>query len=84
MRFYKSGIFTPTPKECDSASLRFSVSVDGFSMDMDNNGYYIVKFPWGTGWGENGNMRFVKNSSFNWSTRESCGFYDYVYKISDV
>lgn len=74
VRFYKSGIFTPT--DCTSSSIPGAfVNVDGYSMDMESNGYYIVKFPFGKSYGQNGNLQFVKQTKNNYSTANLCNFY---------
>ena len=78
MRFYKSGIYTPTDKECDEKKVGgFYLNLDGYSMDMDYNGYYILKFPWSWTFGESGNMKFIKNKNNDSNTKGLCSFYKY-------
>ena len=82
MRFYKSGIYTPTATECAEQTVSgFYINLDGYSMDMEYNGYYILKYPFGKLWGENGNMRFIKKKSNNYGTKGLCRFYQYAYQI---
>lgn len=81
VRFYKSGTFVPS--DCTSSTIPGAfVNVDGYSMDMENNGYYILKFPFGTGWGASGNMQFVKAKKNNYSTINLCNFYKNAYVIT--
>lgn len=80
MRFYKKGVYTPANGECtqEQRLYRLYVSVDGYSMDrVSHNGYYIFKFPFGTGYGMSGNMRFIKDSKNFWFTEGLCNLYNY-------
>ena len=80
MRFYKSGVYTPSQTECVRQAVDgIYINVDGYSMGEDLNGYYILKFPFGTDWGENGNMKFVKHKLNSFQDYDLCKFYRFTY-----
>lgn len=83
MRFYSSGIFTPntTDNQCPTFNRYVYVSADGYTMDNDGNGNYILKFPWGAFWGSHGTMRFIKQGKANQYTKNTCGFYGFAYSV---
>lgn len=77
MQFYKSGVYRPTTEECFGDRLyKLKVNVDGYRMDSaSKDGYYILKFPFGTEYGMSGNLRFVKGGENDWFSSGMCGFY---------
>jgi C1A family cysteine protease len=59
-QLYKSGVFSsPCGTDLDHGVLCTGYGVDG------NAKFYNVKNSWGTGWGENGYIRFAKESSID-------------------
>lgn len=58
VRFYKGGVVELTTTTVRSS---FLVNVDGYNVESNYNGYWIVKMPYGTGYGEFGNIWFKKD-----------------------
>lgn len=79
VRFYQSGILNPT--DCRHDQQRsIGVVIDGYSMDSRNNGYYIVKMPFGTGYGQQGNLHYVKTAQASW-IEGVCSFYELMVAV---
>lgn len=73
----------PAAGECpNSGNTGLYVTVDGFSLDNSGNGWFVVKFPWGRGWGSSGNMNFVFKSGDNNYTKDKCAFYASAYYLT--
>jgi hypothetical protein len=80
--FYNSGIFTPGDNNpCPTTNRWIFVNIDGYEMDDQGNGHYLLKFPWGSLFGEYGNVRFAKKGSSTSYTKNTCGIYDTVYTV---
>lgn len=81
VRFYSGGLYVPT--SCSSQNNGIYVNIDGLSMDsVTKKGHYLVKFPWGEVWGDDGNMKFYKDPDNNYTTKNICGFYIQQYLIT--
>jgi KDEL-tailed cysteine endopeptidase len=73
-QFYSSGVFTGS---C-GASVDHAVIVYGYDTDPASGlRYWKIKNQWGTGWGEGGYMRMVRDPSLN-SGRGQCGMYQWA------
>ncbi|MBI9074025.1 MAG: hypothetical protein JEZ02_01355 [Desulfatibacillum sp.] len=67
---YQSGIYEDGNTTCDTvpayyAPTNHAVALVGWNDngDAENNGYWILRNSWGTGWGENGYMRIKYRSA---------------------
>ncbi|KAM6962915.1 digestive cysteine proteinase 2 [Aplochiton taeniatus] len=67
--FYSSGIYEEP--SCNANHLNHAVLLVGFGSEGDQD-YWIVKNSWGTGWGEDGYMRMVRNG------KNTCGIASYA------
>jgi KDEL-tailed cysteine endopeptidase len=73
-QFYASGVFTGS---CGS-SVDHAVTVYGYDTDAASGlRYWKVKNQWGTGWGEGGYMRMVRDATLNGGTGQ-CGMYQWA------
>uniref|UniRef100_A0AC35FGT8 Peptidase C1A papain C-terminal domain-containing protein n=1 Tax=Panagrolaimus sp. PS1159 TaxID=55785 RepID=A0AC35FGT8_9BILA len=71
MKFYKSGVYNPSPYECkfDVLGLHALLAV-GYGQTDDGEKYWIVKNSWGQKWGtENGYVYFARG-------KNACGIED--------
>ncbi|XP_028855872.1 cathepsin L1 [Denticeps clupeoides] len=67
--FYSSGIYEEPM--CDPNNLSHAVLLVGYGSEGGRD-YWIIKNSWGTGWGEGGYMRMVRNGS------NTCGIASYA------
>nr|BAW35427.1 cysteine protease [Drosera adelae] len=56
-KYYSGGLFTG---QCGTATDHV-VAVVGYGTTTDGYPYWLIKNSWGTGWGENGYMRMLRN-----------------------
>uniref|UniRef100_A0A671SVN5 Cathepsin L1-like n=2 Tax=Sinocyclocheilus anshuiensis TaxID=1608454 RepID=A0A671SVN5_9TELE len=66
--FYSSGIYKEY--NCNPNNLNHAVLVVGYGSE-EGKDYWIIKNSWGTGWGEGGYMRMIRNG------RNTCGIASY-------
>ncbi|XP_026091600.1 cathepsin L1-like [Carassius auratus] len=66
--FYSSGIYKES--RCNPNNLNHAVLVVGFGSENGKD-YWIIKNSWGTGWGEGGYMRMIRNG------KNTCGIASY-------
>ncbi|XP_042567697.1 procathepsin L-like isoform X1 [Cyprinus carpio] len=66
--FYSSGIYKES--NCNPNNLNHAVLVVGYGSE-DGKDYWIIKNSWGTGWGEGGYMRMIRNG------KNTCGIASY-------
>ncbi|XP_029827679.2 procathepsin L isoform X2 [Ixodes scapularis] len=59
--FYKGGVYNDGG--CDPRGLNHAVLVVGFDKDSRGTPYWIVKNSWGTGWGEAGYIKIMRNKN---------------------
>lgn len=60
---YGGGVFTGT-SSCMSGTINHAILVVGFDTDSTTGqDYWIVKNQWGTGWGEQGYIRILRNQN---------------------
>ncbi|XP_069047746.1 digestive cysteine proteinase 2 [Lepisosteus oculatus] len=67
--FYNSGIYEEP--NCDANNLSHAVLLVGYGSEGGKD-YWIIKNSWGTGWGENGYMRMIRNNN------NACGISSYA------
>ncbi|XP_062869412.1 procathepsin L [Trichomycterus rosablanca] len=67
--FYSSGIYEEPA--CNPNNLSHAVLLVGYGSDGGQD-YWIIKNSWGTGWGEGGYMRMIRNGS------NTCGIASYA------
>ncbi|KAJ7992935.1 hypothetical protein DPEC_G00267230 [Dallia pectoralis] len=67
--FYSSGIYEEP--SCNPNNLSHAVLLVGYGSDGGQD-YWIIKNSWGTGWGEGGYMRMIRNGS------NMCGIASYA------
>ncbi|TRY94402.1 hypothetical protein DNTS_027943 [Danionella cerebrum] len=67
--FYSSGIYKES--NCNPNNLNHAMLVVGYGSE-EGNDYWILKNSWGTGWGEGGYMRMIRNG------RNTCGIASYA------
>uniref|UniRef100_A0A3Q0S1U6 Cathepsin 12 n=1 Tax=Amphilophus citrinellus TaxID=61819 RepID=A0A3Q0S1U6_AMPCI len=67
--FYSSGIYDEP--NCSPNNLSHAVVLVGYGSE-EGQDYWIIKNSWGTGWGEGGYMRIVRNG------RNTCGLASYA------
>ncbi|XP_073701050.1 cathepsin K [Garra rufa] len=67
--FYSSGIYKES--NCNPNNLNHAVLVVGYGSEGGKD-YWIIKNSWGTGWGEGGYMRMLRNG------RNTCGIASYA------
>jgi hypothetical protein len=85
VRFYNGGVYKPDPKKNDCpnrGNKTVWVMLDGFKVGNDGSGTWNLKFPWGTKFGENGNMSFGFAANQKYTTSNQCGIYDIAYVYS--
>lgn len=63
LQFYSSGVYYEP--NCDPLNINHAVLVVGYGTDENDQDYWIIKNSWGIFWGENGYLRFVRNSFAN-------------------
>jgi cathepsin F len=71
MKFYKSGVYTPSPYDCKFKSIGLhALLAVGYGQTEDGEKYWIVKNSWGQKWGtENGYVYFARGQN-------ACGIED--------
>uniref|UniRef100_A0A8C2D7J7 Cathepsin 12 n=1 Tax=Cyprinus carpio TaxID=7962 RepID=A0A8C2D7J7_CYPCA len=67
--FYSSGIYKES--NCNPNNLNHAVLVVGYGSEGGKD-YWIIKNSWGTGWGEGGYMRMIRNG------KNTCGIASYA------
>ncbi|XP_017333001.1 procathepsin L [Ictalurus punctatus] len=67
--FYSSGIYEEP--RCNPNNLSHAVLLVGYGSERGRD-YWIIKNSWGTGWGEGGYMRMIRNGS------NTCGIASYA------
>uniref|UniRef100_A0A8C6WPK9 Cathepsin 12 n=1 Tax=Neogobius melanostomus TaxID=47308 RepID=A0A8C6WPK9_9GOBI len=67
--FYSSGIYDEP--SCNPGNLSHAVLLVGYGSDGEQD-YWIIKNSWGTGWGEGGYMRMIRNG------KNTCGIASYA------
>ncbi|MBN3310934.1 CATL protein, partial [Amia calva] len=67
--FYSSGIYEEP--NCDPSNLSHAVLLVGYGSEGGTD-YWIIKNSWGTGWGEGGYMRMIRNN------KNACGIASYA------
>ncbi|KAG9334344.1 hypothetical protein JZ751_008230 [Albula glossodonta] len=67
--FYSSGIYEEP--NCNPNSLSHAVLLVGYGTEGGKD-YWLIKNSWGTGWGENGYMKIVRNEN------NACGIASYA------
>ncbi|KAK7126757.1 hypothetical protein R3I94_018068 [Phoxinus phoxinus] len=67
--FYSSGIYKES--NCNPNNLNHAVLVVGYGSE-EGKDYWIIKNSWGTGWGEGGYMRMIRNG------KNTCGIASYA------
>ncbi|KAM9385863.1 digestive cysteine proteinase 2 [Pholidichthys leucotaenia] len=67
--FYSSGIYEEP--NCNPNNLSHAVVLVGYGSD-DGQDFWIIKNSWGTGWGEGGYMRMIRNG------KNTCGIASYA------
>ncbi|XP_056303677.1 procathepsin L [Danio aesculapii] len=67
--FYSSGIYKES--NCNPNNLNHAVLVVGYGSE-EGTDYWIIKNSWGTGWGEGGYMRMIRNG------KNTCGIASYA------
>ncbi|KAJ7356030.1 hypothetical protein OS493_027427 [Desmophyllum pertusum] len=68
-QFYKSGIYYEP--SCSSENLDHGVLAVGYGADQ-NQGYWLVKNSWGTGWGDSGYIKMARDKN------NQCGIASYA------
>ena len=56
---YSSGVFNDL--NCDPKGVNHAVVAVGYGTDATYGDYWLVRNSWGTGWGEQGNIRMARN-----------------------
>ncbi|XP_036376174.1 cathepsin L1 [Megalops cyprinoides] len=67
--FYSSGIYEEP--HCNPDNLSHAVLLVGYGSEGGKD-YWLIKNSWGTGWGENGYMRLIRNK------KNACGIASYA------
>jgi len=59
LQFYTGGIYYEP--ECNAMGINHAVLAVGYGTTFNNIDYWIVKNSWGTGWGDHGYIKMVRN-----------------------
>ena len=72
-QFYESGVYY-NPK-CNDNDLDHAMTAVGYGVDSSSGEkYWIVKNQWGTGWGEDGYIRMIRDEGNNCGIASSSCF----------
>ncbi|KHN77447.1 Cathepsin W [Toxocara canis] len=71
---YTTGIFRPNESECEASNDYHVWTIVGFGVHGDQP-YWIIKNSWGTNWGEEGYVYFVRGEN-------ACGIESYPYSAT--